>query len=151
MTIAFLFISYIIIGIIFYKMPKRLSQLEVYSIWISVSLVTLLSDVFIADILDMYDLFKPGSHVSDVIIEVTLPACFGILYVNFMPENKRKMAIYIFCWTIFSVLYEQLSRYFGYVHYKDWKVWYSFFYYLCACLFMWWHVWFVRKGINKNQ
>lgn len=150
MTIAFLLISYLIIGIIFYKMPKRISQLEVYTIWMIVSLAALLSDVFIADILDMYNLFDPGPQVSDVFIEVTLPACFGILYVNFMPENKRKIAIYILFWAIFSVIYEQLSRYFGYVHYKDWKIWYSFLYYLCACLFMWWHICFVRKGINKN-
>jgi hypothetical protein len=147
MTFTFLLISYVIIAIIFFVKPRRLTLQEIYSTWIIISLIVLTSDIVFGDILDLYDLMKkPGPQVSDVFIELTLPACFGILYVNFMPKNNGKFIIYCLSWVVFSVLYEHISRYFGYVNYKGWKVWYSVPYYMFACLFMRWHLWFIRKG-----
>jgi hypothetical protein len=148
MTMAFLLISYTIIGVIFFFMPKRLTVQEGYITWSIVSLLTLLSDLILGGLWDQYDLMgKPGPQGADIFVEISLPASFGILYMNFMPTGKRKFIFYLVFWVLFSVGYEQISRYFGYVHYKGWKVWYSFIFYFFACLFMRWHYWFIKKAI----
>jgi hypothetical protein len=150
MTFTFLLVSYVIIAVIFFVMPKRLTLQETYTTWIIVSLTAIISDIIFGVILDLYDLMKkPGPQFSDTFIEITLPACFGILYLNFMPKGTRKFILYCLSWVVFSVLYEQISRYFGYVTYKGWKVWYSVPYYMFACLFMRWHFWFIRKGMLR--
>ncbi|GAA2698194.1 hypothetical protein GCM10009865_02770 [Aeromicrobium ponti] len=51
-----------------------------------------------------------------------------------MPEEKGKFFFYFVIWVLSAVAYEQISRYFGYVIYKGWKVWYSVLFYMSACL-----------------
>lgn len=44
--------------------------------------------------MDLYDLMKhDGPQFSDLITQITLPALFGIIYLNFMPNNKGKFGI----------------------------------------------------------
>lgn len=93
---------------------------------------------------------KKGPQPLDLFVEITLPALFGILYMNFIPKGKTKFILYFMFWVVFSVVYEQISRYFGYVNYKGWKVWYSILFYVFACLFMRWHFWFIRNAINRE-
>jgi hypothetical protein len=152
MTTAFLLISYGILLSIILFMPKRITWQEGYITWGIVSLITIVSDIFLGQLLDKYDLLdKPGPQFIDVLIEISLPAAFGIVYMNFMPKGKGKVTLYLVFWVIFSVGYEHLSRYFGYVHYKGWKIWYSVVFYIFACLFMRWHYVFIRKAITKNR
>jgi hypothetical protein len=152
MTSLFLFCSYAAIIIIFFFMPKRLTVQEAYITWTTVALLTLISDLVLGDLLDQYDLMnRSGPEWSDLLVEISLPAAFGILYMNFMPRGRKKFVFYFVFWVLFSVGYEQISRYFGYVHYKDWKVWYSFIFYFFACLFMRWQYWFIKQAlINKR-
>lgn len=148
MTIAFLVTCYVLLGIVFWLMPKRLTSQDVYLTWITVSLITLVSDLVFGDLLNMYDLINPGPEFLDVFVEVTLPACFGVLFMNFLPRggSVRKFIRYYIFWVLFSLLFERLSVYIGYVHYIDWKVWYSLLFYFGACAFMYWHYWFMRKA-----
>lgn len=149
MTIVFLFISYAIVCAILFFMPKRLTRQEGYITWITVSFITIMSDLTLGHLLDLYDLMKkPGPEWSDVFVEITLPSLFGVLYLNFMPKDNRKFIFYLVFWVFFSVGFEQISRYFSYVHYKGWKVWDSFIFYFFACLFMRWHYWFIKKAVD---
>jgi len=151
MTIGFLVVSYIVLGLIILITPKRLTKQEVYITWIIVSLLTLLSDLTFGLFWDKYDLMNSkGPEPLDLIVEITLPALFGIIYVNFIPAGKRKFILYLLFWVAFSVGYEQISRVFGYISYKGWKVWYSIIFYLTVCLFMRWHSRFIRKAIYKE-
>ncbi|CAM3798760.1 hypothetical protein GCM10009865_05890 [Aeromicrobium ponti] len=151
MTLIFLGVSYIVLLLIILKMPKRLSLPEVYITFLVVSFHTLFADLLFADILDLYDLMKQnGPQFSDLAIQITLPVLFGILYLNFMPNEKEKFIPYFIFWVAFSTVYEQISRYFGYVEYKGWKIWFSVLFYIYACAFMRWHYRFIRNGINKE-
>jgi hypothetical protein len=141
----------LILGLILLLMPKKLTRQEVYIIWIVVSFITIVSDLYFGDVLDLYDLLDPGHQHLDIVIELSLPAAFGLIYMNFMPEKRSHFLWYFLYWVVFSVIYEQISRYFGYVIYKGWKVWYSFLFYIFACLFMLWHYKFIRKAIYKNS
>ncbi|WP_194138504.1 hypothetical protein [Robertmurraya kyonggiensis] len=146
MTISFIVISYIILTVIFIFMPKRLSWSEIYISWIVISFIVLVSDLTLGEIFNFYDLLnKPGPQLTDVIIEITLPACFGIIFLNFMPLEWKKSIWYCLFIIIFSTCYEQLARFFEYVHYKGWKISYSVLYYFVVSLFLYWHNWFIRR------
>lgn len=150
MTLIFLVVSYIVLIFIIIKMPKRLSLQEGYTVFLAVSFHTLFADLLFADIMDLYDLMNhDGPQFTDLLIQISLPALFGILYINFMPVEKEKFIIYFLFWVTFSTIYEQVSRYFGYVEYKGWKFWYSILFYIYACAYMRWHYRFIRKMINK--
>lgn len=150
MTYVFLSLSYLILMIIILKMPKRLSLQEFYITFLVVSFHTLLADILFADIMDLYDLMRiNGPQYSDIVIQTTIPALFGFIYLNFMPKD-RFIGYYIF-WIVFSIIYEQISRYFGYIDYKGWKIWYSVLFYMYACAFMRLHHKFIRKTIYKGK
>ncbi|WP_312095040.1 hypothetical protein [Niallia sp.] len=149
--IIFLLGSYLFIGVIFLIMPKRLTKQEIYITWLIVTVQTLIADIFLGEILDLYDLIKDeGDLLIDLIIQITLPAFFGILYMNFMPREKIKFIVYFVFWVFFSVTYETLSVFVGYVNYKGWNIWYTIIFYIYACLYMRWHYWFIHRG-NKNH
>ena len=151
MFIVFIVVSYLLAGLVLLFSPKRLTKQEIYMAWIIISFITLLSDTIFGLLLDQYDLLDgQGPQPLDLFVELTLPALFGILYMNFMPGETRKFILYMVFWIVFSVLYEQFSRYTGYVNYKGWNGWYSALFYLFACLFMRWHFRFIRKGITKD-
>jgi hypothetical protein len=149
MTFLFLSVSYITTILIIFLMKKRITKQEIISTACFVSLVTIVSDLYFGEILDLYDLMKPGPQVSDMIFELTLPATFGIIYANFMPKKIGDYIWYLIFWVFFSVLYEQLSRYFGYVIYKGWKVHYSFVFYIFACLFTRWYFFLIMNNNKK--
>jgi hypothetical protein len=130
-------------------MKKKIIKQEIISTACFVSLVTIVSDLYFGEMLDLYDLMKPGPQVSDMMIELTLPATFGIIYVNFMPKRIAKFIWYLIFWVVFSVLYEQLTRYFGYVTYKGWNVYYSFVFYIFACLFTRWYFFLIMYNDKK--
>ncbi|MEQ2526669.1 hypothetical protein EKG37_03735 [Robertmurraya yapensis] len=149
MTISFIVASYIILATIIIFMPKKLSFPEIYFSWIVISFIVLVSDLAIGEIFDFYDLLdKPGPQLIDLMIEITLPAFFGIIFLNFMPIKIKKSIWYCIFIIIFSTSYEQLARYFEYVHYKGWNITYSVIYYAVVCIFLYWHSWFIRKFIR---
>jgi hypothetical protein len=143
-TISSLLLNILIILFV----PIKLNRREIYLTWIFVTLVVLWSDLLLADILDLYDLMDPGPQPYDLFIQTTLPATFGILYLNFMPKDKKKFIFYLLVWVIFSVSYELLSSYCGYVVYKGWKLWWSAIYYFFACLVTRWHFYFCKNKKN---
>ncbi|MDM5227170.1 hypothetical protein QUF73_13235 [Cytobacillus sp. NJ13] len=135
-------------SILLFIIPLKLTRQELYTTWLAVTLNVLLADLIFGHVLDLYDLMDPGPQLFDLLIEITLPATFGILYVNFMPKARKKFLLYLLVWAGFSVCYEVLSSYFGYVVYKGWQVWWSAIYYIGACLYMRWHFRFMRKERN---
>lgn len=152
MLIVFLLVSYLVIGVIFLLMPKRLTKQEIYITWFIVTVQTLIADIFFGEILDLYDLIKEdGDLLIDLIIQISLPAFFGILYMNFMPRERNKFIVYFVFWVAFSVAYETLAVFVGYIHYKGWNFWYTTLFYMYACLFMRWHYWFIRKAIKNDS
>ncbi|MFS0661256.1 hypothetical protein AB1L07_20770 [Niallia alba] len=119
MLIVFLLVSYLVIGVIFLFMPKRLTKQEIYITWFVVTVQALIADIFWGEILDLYDLIKAdGDLLIDLIIQISLPAFFGILYMNFMPRERNKFIVYFVFWVAFSVAYETLAAFVGYINYK---------------------------------
>ncbi|MBO1515002.1 hypothetical protein [Metabacillus bambusae] len=120
-TISSLVINILIILLV----PIKLTRQEIYITWMFVTLNALTADLIFGDILDLYDLMDPGPQTYDLFVQITLPATFGILYLNFMPKSKKRFIYYLLFWVIFSTLFELISSYFGYIVYKGWKLWWT--------------------------
>jgi hypothetical protein len=140
-TISSLLINILIILLV----PLKLTRKEIYITWMFVTLNVLFADLLFGDVIDLYDLIDPGPQMYDLFVQLTLPATFGILYLNFIPKSFKRFILYLLFWVVFSTLYEFLSSYFGYVVYKGWKLWWTPLYFLIACLLTRWHFIFIRK------
>ncbi|MDQ0231479.1 hypothetical protein [Metabacillus malikii] len=146
MTITFLVVSYILLIAFILFMPKKITIQEMYITFIVVALHTLVADTLFAGIFKLYVVMgEPGPQLIDLFTELTLPALFGIIYINFIPNGLKKKLGYIIIWVVLSVLYEILSRYVGYITFKGWENWLSVLFYLYACTFMIFHQSFIRK------
>ena len=137
----FLFISLVIIRF----MPKHLTKKEIYISWLVVALINLSSDIVLSLYFRLYELNGDGVQLSVHIIELTLGASYGIIFLNFMPKTMKRFIVYCVYWLIFSLLFESLLAYTDFIHYFEWNIWYSALYYLAAFFFIRWHLHFIRS------
>lgn len=100
----FPYLSLAINLIIIWFMPKRLTNKEIYVSWAVIALINLSTDVMLSLYFRLYELNGGGVQLWVHIIELTLGASFGIIFLNFMPESRRSFFFYTAAWVIFSVL-----------------------------------------------
>jgi hypothetical protein len=131
--------------LIIWRMPKRLTVKEIYITWSVVALINLSTDVLLSLYFRLYELNGPGIQLSVHIIEVSLAASFGIIYLNFMPYSLRRFALYTGVWSIFSIVFEYILVKLQFINYIEWEIWYSLPYYIAAFLFLRWHLKFIRR------
>ncbi|WP_216772736.1 hypothetical protein [Metabacillus halosaccharovorans] len=137
-----LFINLVIIRF----MPKHLTNKEIYISWFVVALINLSSDIVLSLYFRLYELNGDGVQLSVHIIELTLGASYGIIFLNFMPKAMKRFIVYCVYWLIFSLIFESLLVYTDFIHYFEWNIWYSALYYLAAFFFIRWHLYFIRSG-----
>jgi len=131
--------------LIIWWMPKRLTIKEIYITWSVVALINLSTDVLLSLYLRLYELNGPGVQLTVHIIEVSLAASFGIIYLNFMPSDLRRFAVYTGLWSVFSIVFEYILVKLQFINYIEWEIWYSLPYYIAAFLFLRWHLKFIRR------
>ncbi|WP_163536258.1 CBO0543 family protein [Gracilibacillus sp. YIM 98692] len=144
----FVTIVTILLVIIAWFMPKRLTRTEIYIIFFTVSYIEIISDAIFGNIMDLY-YFGGGEEISleVLLIKVIMAPMYGIIFLNYMPERRSHFIIYWLVWVAFSTFYEWLTIVFGYLTYKNWTLWYSALFYLAAIPFFRWHFYFIRKGL----
>jgi hypothetical protein len=122
-----LYISVFLFNVVAIFMKKRLAAIDYYCSIYFGAFWALLSDAFV-DQYNMYYFFDPNVFEIE-----TMWILFGIypaaimLIINWYPYKKSwiKKASYILAWSIFSSFYEWLSLKSGFLHYVQWKIWYS--------------------------
>ncbi|MCC3647068.1 hypothetical protein NVV31_14480 [Cytobacillus firmus] len=127
-------------------MPRRLTRKEIYVSWVVIALINLSTDVILSLYFRLYELNGGGVQLGVHIIELTLGASFGIIFLNFMPESKRSFFFYTAVWVIFSLLFEMVTVKLNFLNYFSWKWFYSAPYYFAAFLFVRWHLHFIRSN-----
>jgi hypothetical protein len=103
-------------------------------------------DILIGVVWDMFDYGpKPSVELSSLIIEAVLPVSFGLIYLNFMPKDKKKYIFYFIFWVLFSCFFEWLTVKAGFMKYKTWNLFYSLLCYIGLFPFLRWNLNFIRK------
>jgi hypothetical protein len=143
---TFAIIVSIINGIIIIFMPKHMTKKEIYINWFILAYLALFLDILIGVVWDMFD-YGPAASVElgTLIIEAVLPVSFGIIYMNFIPKDKKKYILYLIFWVLFSCFFEWLSVILGFMKYKTWTLFYSFLCYTGLYPFLYWNLNFIRK------
>ncbi|RSD28780.1 hypothetical protein [Mesobacillus subterraneus] len=140
------YLALVINLLIIWFMPKRLTKKEIYVTWFVIALVNLSTDVLFDLYLKLYELGEPGVQLSVHIIELTLGASFGIIFLNFMPKQLRPFLIYSAFWMVIIILFELMMVSVKFLNYTGWHLGYSVVFYIGALLFVRWHLFFLRKG-----
>ena len=141
----FPFATIVVNLIMIWFMPKRITKREVYHAWWMLSALTIYTDLLVGDIIDWYDFGPKGIQLTELPIEALLPPSFGIIFLNFMPENQTRFFFYLIGWTSFSVFYEWMSVWFGFEVLKGWTPWASTPIYFMVFIFLRWHLHYSRK------
>jgi len=128
-------------------MPKRITRKEIYITWWTMASLAVFTDLFLGIApLDLFDYTNnPKPEPLSILIEILMPACFGIIFLNFMPMRWKPFLLYMACYILMSVGIEWITVLTGYLRYKGWNLWLSALVYLCGTLYLKWHLHFIRK------
>lgn len=140
------FTSLVINLLVIYFMPKHISKKEIYISWFVIALINLSSDVVLSLHFNLYELGREGLQLRVHFIELTLGASYGIIFLNFMPKDRMKFAVYTILWVAYSIVFELLMMKVNFITTYEWEIWYSVPYYFLCCWFLRWHLHFIRNG-----
>ncbi|HMM20740.1 MAG TPA: hypothetical protein PKA10_08355 [Selenomonadales bacterium] len=127
-------------------MPKRLKLQEIYVTWGILAAVAINSDLFLGEILDLYDFGASGLQGYDLLVDALFPPALGIIYLNYLPDSGKKIRRYMLLWTLGSIGIEGLAVFFGFEHIaKGWSLFYSAPIYFLVFAFLNWHLRFLRN------
>lgn len=144
--LLFGYIATAIVVLIVLFMPKRITWREIYITWAVMVALTLLTDLVLGEIYELYDITIKGVTFHDLVFETFLPSSFGIIVVNFMPLLESYFVAYLFIGVSIAALFEFEAVHFGLLTYKGWSIWYSVFFYFLGMIFLRWHISFIRKS-----
>jgi hypothetical protein len=125
-----LIVSIILFNIIAFKTNKRLSAIQIVSIWTFTIAFQLLFDLFVEFKYDAYWYFNKGVEWKGLLPRTVLIPPVNIMFLNWYPFTSHffKQVIYLICWVIGILIYEAftlLPEPWGYFHYNWWKLRYS--------------------------
>lgn len=131
-------------------MPKRLTKQELYVSFTALAALNTLVDIIGAQQLGLY--YMGESNIVEpysVVIETFLGSSFGLIFLNYMPQDWRKFIPYLTAWVVLSLAFELFQVKIGYLIYTGWSIWYSAVSYPLIFLFLRWHIFFLRKGVSR--
>jgi hypothetical protein len=125
-----LIVSIIVFNFIAFKTNKRLTAIQIVSIWTFTIAFQLLFDLFVEFKYDAYWYFNKGVEWKGLLPRTVLIPPVNIMFLNWFPFNAHffKQGTYLSCWVIGIIIYEAvtlLPEPWGYFHYEWWSLWYS--------------------------
>ncbi|MCL6593656.1 MAG: hypothetical protein K6T31_06735 [Alicyclobacillus sp.] len=110
-----------------WRVPKRLTRLEIYCTSLFALLMNVLVDVYLDMRMNLYDYFSPGIDFIVPLYFIGIFPPLSTLYLNGFPYGRGvvRMALYIAVWTSFSLGYEWLATRTGVLTYNGWHLRYS--------------------------
>lgn len=146
---VFLLISVVIFVLIALFVPKRLTKNELYAICLFSIVLGFTVDIVLYLKYHFYGYFEPGVQFLGFLPALFLFPTSGIVFMNFYPFNKSSIykSFYIFCWTIFCLIFEYFSLLSGYFYHNEWNLWYSALVYPLLFTFHHLHLKLFRKYV----
>lgn len=123
----FLIISVLVFIIVAIVVPKKLKKSELYAIALFSIVLGFFTDITFDLKYNLYGYFTTGVQFEGFLPILVLFPCSGVLFMNFYPSRKSILyqLFYIFCWTIFCLIFEFLSIKSGYFYHNGWEYWHS--------------------------
>ncbi|WP_191560201.1 hypothetical protein [Metabacillus idriensis] len=146
--LLFMTIASIVVNLIVWFMPKRLTLKEMYCTWLLMVFLTRTSYQLLDLVLHLYDQLGPGIQWQAVVIQTIFSGAVGILILNFMPKNKLKFFAYTNGCMLLAVVFEWITIRVDYLTYNNWSLWYSAVVYILGIIFLRCHFSFLRRNIK---
>jgi hypothetical protein len=147
MTYVVISISVLVLVVFF--MPKRLTVKENILIFATVGYLAWNANLLAGVLLNLFDLGPtPKVDPSDILLVSFVPSLIAILALNFMTNN---IWAYVIGWSAFSLFYEWLTVYVGYMKNLGWKTWYSIPVYIVVFFLLKWYLNYIRMGTNNES
>jgi hypothetical protein len=115
-----LYIIFIIFNIIAFYVPKRINKIEIYATCFFAYAYGITTDLILDMHYHLYGYFEKGFQWIGLLGIILYFPSINLLFVNYYPLEERilKKIIYIFCWSIFSVIFEWISLQTEYFYYN---------------------------------
>jgi hypothetical protein len=127
----FLTISIVVLNLIWWKMPKRLTKAEMFFIacWGAIFQQTV--DVYLDLKLDLYGYFTKGVDWCYIPVLLGIFPALGCILLNYFPYGKPYpyKVLYVTVWALGSTLYESISIHHPFFYYNGWRLEWSLFMY----------------------
>lgn len=123
----------VLLVIIFIMMPKHMKTKDIVIMWLMISYVELVADLYLAQVLELYHFAGEKSVSPDALtIKLFIGPLFGIIFVNFMPKGFLAFIPYWIVWVVFSTFFEWTTSVFGYLQYTGWNLYLSLPFYVIS-------------------
>ncbi|GBG58390.1 hypothetical protein SPFL3102_02112 [Sporomusaceae bacterium FL31] len=144
--------SIILLSILVFFMPKRLSKQKLYATFGVLSAISLFTDITIGVVYDLFDYTDSAKvELPEHIIDAILSPLFGLVFANFMPRKLKPFILYWLAWLVFSILYEWVAVQVQFLNYKGWSLLHSSIVYVFIYWFIRWHVFFLEKDKGSSE
>ncbi|MED4056567.1 CBO0543 family protein [Niallia taxi] len=127
----FLFFTVIMLNVIAYFIPKRISKIEILATSLFASYLQVNTDVILDLKYDLYGYFSKGPDWAAFIYILGIYPAINVIFLNYYPYRIQlnKQAMYILLWSALAMLYEKLFILSGTFYLNGWKHIYSVFTY----------------------
>ncbi|MFC7394210.1 CBO0543 family protein [Scopulibacillus cellulosilyticus] len=124
---AFLIVSIVVFNLAVILMPKRITLGEIYATSWFAAFFHFIADMFLDVKYDFYGYFSHGVDYKSLLFTFGIYPAISTLFLNFFPFYQTLLTklIYIFWWTIFSIIYEWTVLHTSTYYYNGWHLWYS--------------------------
>lgn len=147
------FAFFIVLNIIAYFIPKRLSKIENYATTLFSLLFGICVDLILNLKYELYGYFGKGFQWMGFIGEFLYFIPISILYHNYLPigDSKKKLLIYIFSWSLCSVIIEWIIEKTEFFNYSEWNLFHSALVYPIVFAILYLQLKYIRKLIKKDD
>jgi hypothetical protein len=152
MWILVVFIFFIILDVITFLVPKRLSSIELYTTNLFALVFGINVDMVLNFKYHLYGYFGKGFQWLGFVGEFLYFIPVSILFLNYYPLNgtNQNKSLYILAWSLVSVIIEYLIEKTHFFNYTGWKLWYSACLYPLIFLILVSHLRIVKRLIRKS-
>ncbi|OXS64937.1 CBO0543 family protein [Priestia filamentosa] len=122
-----IFLSFGIMNIVAFLIPKRLNQLEIYATSFFAFTYGIIVDMVFDLHYNLYGYFEEGFQWLGLLAILLYFSSTSILFLNLYPSksHKLKKIMYILGWILFALSFELFSLHTKFFYYNGWKLWYS--------------------------
>lgn len=127
MKVIFPVISIILFITVAFKIPRRLTYIEVYASTFFTMCLQLVTDIILDLRFDLYRTLQKGPDLLPLFIFFGIYPAFSYIFLNCFPFSKKlkTKVLYILFFTAVATLFEWLSLKAEFFTHIKWELWYS--------------------------